>query len=405
MSEIREHARFGRPFVLLETEIAGVPYQIVAHLLFDHARPPTLTGFAGFTISLNWVREAYFGPLLNQVASIGGQEDSLFLSVRDEAGSVVATSGSNPTNAFTSDRTFPLLFLDPAVASRLQPTRPAVREWTVHVQPAGDRTVAAARTAASRAFLLMSLAALVCATALLLTIRAARASARLAAMQADFVSTVTHELKTPLASVRLVGDTLAKGRYSSNATVQEYALLLSQEAARLTHSIDNVLTYARYREPQGNALDVRQVDVGHLVDEALERVGPRLVADGFEVTVDVPRELPRIAVDRTAMLQVIENVVDNALKYSGDRRILKIIGRTRGRQVSIVFTDEGIGIPLEDLPRVFERFFRASNAKRSGSGLGLAIARRIIRHHGGDIAVRSTLGQGTEIDVMLPAIP
>lgn len=251
----------------------------------------------------------------------------------------------------------------------------------------------------------MSLAALVCATALLLTIRAARASARLAAMQADFVSTVTHELKTPLASVRLVGDTLAKGRYSSNATVQEYALLLSQEAARLTHSIDNVLTYARYREPQGNALDVRQVDVGHLVDEALERVGPRLVADGFEVTVDVPRELPRIAVDRTAMLQVIENVVDNALKYSGDRRILKIIGRTRGRQVSIVFTDEGIGIPLEDLPRVFERFFRASNAKRSGSGLGLAIARRIIRHHGGDIAVRSTLGQGTEIDVMLPAIP
>ena len=223
-------------------------------------------------------------------------------------------------------------------------------------------------------------------------------------MKSDFVSAVTHELKTPLALIRLVGDTLAQGRYSSRDDVQEYARLLSQETSRLGQSIDNLLTYARYTEADTRPLtSLPPIDVADVVEDALERFRPTLSERGFEVTSNVPRELPHVMADGRAVTQVVEIVIDNAIRYSNDTRVLKIVGRTEGKHVLLTIADRGAGIHKKDMEHVFDRFFRGRNAGEGGSGLGLAIARRILRHYGGDIAVRSSVGVGTEIDLTLVA--
>jgi two-component system sensor histidine kinase VicK len=220
-------------------------------------------------------------------------------------------------------------------------------------------------------------------------------------MKSDFVSAVTHELKTPLSIIRLVGDTLSQGRYSSAGTVQEYARLLSQESARLTRSIDNLLLYAKYSDGPHQTASLLPTDVGDLVDAALEQFRHALAQQQFQLTVDVPHTLPRVLADRQALIQVLENLIDNAIKYSSDIRSLTIVGRSLTERVEVTFEDRGVGIDPEDLPHVFERFYRGRNTSVGGSGLGLAIARRILTYHGGSISARNSAHGGTVVSVSL----
>jgi signal transduction histidine kinase len=252
-------------------------------------------------------------------------------------------------------------------------------------------------------FFLISIAAGASLLALVLTVRADRASAALASMKSDFVAAVTHELKTPVASIRLVGDTLANGRYTSPTTVREYAGLLSVEASRLGASIDNLLTYARYSSSTAaSATELADVEPADLVEDALQGFRPVLATVEFDLVVNVPSDLPQICVDRPAMIQALDNIVDNAIKYSTTQKYLAVNGTATTKNVTLTVKDRGTGIPRKDLSRVFERFYRGGNVTVSGSGLGLPIAKRIIEGHGGRIVVRSSVGSGTEVDVTLP---
>jgi two-component system phosphate regulon sensor histidine kinase PhoR len=252
-------------------------------------------------------------------------------------------------------------------------------------------------------FILISIAAGASLLALVLTVRADRASAALASMKSDFVAAVTHELKTPVASIRLVGDTLANGRYNSPTTVREYAGLLSVEASRLGNSIDNLLTYARYSSsPAASSTELADVGPADLVEDALQGLRPVLANQEFDLVIDVPPDLPQVCVDRPAMIQALDNIVDNAIKYSTNEKHLAVKGRATARSVTLTVRDRGTGIASKDLSRVFERFYRGGKATVSGSGLGLPIAKRIVESHGGRIEVRSAVGSGTEVDVTLP---
>jgi two-component system phosphate regulon sensor histidine kinase PhoR len=252
-------------------------------------------------------------------------------------------------------------------------------------------------------FLLISIAAGTSLLALVLTVRADRANAALASMKSDFVAAVTHELKTPVASIRLVGDTLSNGRYTSPKTVQEYARLLSVEASRLGNSIDNLLTYARYSSSRvASATERATVEPADLVEDALQGFRPVLANLEFDLVIDVPSDLPQISVDRPAMIQALDNIVDNAIKYSTIDKHLAVTGTATAKSVTLTIRDRGTGIDRKDLSRVFERFYRGGNVVASGSGLGLPIAKRIVESHGGRIEVRSTSGEGTEVDVTLP---
>lgn len=209
--------------------------------------------------------------------------------------------------------------------------------------------------------------------------------------------------KTPVALIRLVGDTLANGRYTSPKTVHEYAGLLSVEASRLGSSIDNLLTYARYGGGRAaDATELVDVEPADLVEDTLQGFRPTLATLEFELTIDLPPDLPQVCVDRPAVIQALENIVDNAIKYSGVTRRLAVSARAAGKSLTLTVKDSGSGICREDQARIFERFYRGRNVSTSGSGLGLPIAKRIVESHGGRIDVRSELGIGTEVDVTLP---
>ena len=399
---VRKHATAASPFITLEQRINGTPYQVVAHALFASGPSHTLLGFMAFTVNEQWLRSDYFGPLVEQVAKIGGGRAGLSIAVSDDEGRVVtAAAPIEPDGNGDLHTRFPLLFSDPALVKSIS-SRPArIREWTVHVRSVPDQAVLSTLQGASRMFVLISIAAGSSLVALVLTVRADRANAALASMKSDFVAAVTHELKTPVAFIRLVGDTLANGRYASPKTVQEYAGLLSVEAKRLGDSIDNLLTYARYSS-SAEAAELADVEPADLVEDALQGLRPVLADRDFDLVVDVPSTLPQVCVDRPAMIQALDNIMDNAIKYSTTEKRLAIRGRANGRHITFTVLDRGTGIARKDLARVFERFYRGGNATVSGSGLGLPIARRIVESHGGRIDLRSTVGLGTEVDVTLP---
>jgi two-component system phosphate regulon sensor histidine kinase PhoR len=402
VAAVRERASSASPFLVLERSIEGTPYQVVAHALFASSPPHALLGFIAFTVNEEWLHTQYFDPLMEQVAKISGSLGGVSIAVADDEGRIVTkTTPVEPDSGDLHTR-FPLLFIDPALVKSIASVR--VREWTVHVRSLPDRALLATLQGARRMFYLITIAATASLLALVLTVRADRANAALASMKSDFVAAVTHDLKTPVALIRLVGDTLANGRYTSAKTVQEYAGLLSAEASRLGSSIDNLLTYARYsRTRAADATELVDVEAADLVEDALQGFRPNLATLEFELAVDLPPGLPHVCVDRAAVIQALENIIDNAIKYSGATRRLTVSGRAAGRLLTLTVKDAGSGICREDQARIFERFYRGRNVRISGSGLGLAIAKRIVESHGGRIDVRSVVGTGTEVDVILPA--
>jgi two-component system phosphate regulon sensor histidine kinase PhoR len=403
VAAVRKHATAASPFIMLEQSIDGTPYQIVAHALFASAPSHALLGFLAFTVNEQWLHAEYFDPLVEQVAKIGGGRGDLSISVSDETGRVVTKAPIEHDDAGDLHTQFELLFIDPALVKSISSRPTRVREWTVHVRSLPDQALLATLQGARRMFVLISIAAGASLLALVLTVRADRASAALASMKSDFVAAVTHELKTPVASIRLVGDTLSNGRYTSTRTVQEYAGLLSVEASRLSTSIDNLLTYARYSSsPAASDTELADVEPADLVEDALQGLRPVLDNQQFDLIIDVPPDLPQICVDRPAMIQALDNIVDNAIKYSTTKKHLAVSARANGKSVTLTVRDRGTGIATKDLSRVFERFYRGGNVTVSGSGLGLPIAKRIVESHGGRIEVRSAVGTGTEVDVTLP---
>jgi signal transduction histidine kinase len=401
VAAVRQRATASSPFIMLERPIGDTPYQVVAHALFSPGPTHEPLGFLAFTVNERWLHDQYFEPLVGQVEKIGGGGGGLSITVSDDQGRTVTSVAPVESDGDLHTR-FPLVFLDPALISSI-PSRPTrVREWTVHVRSLPDQALQATLQGARRMFFLISIAALASLIALVLTVRADRASAALASMKSDFVAAVTHELKTPVASIRLVGDTLANGRYTSPKTVQEYAGLLSVEASRLGSSIDNLLTYARYSSSAASDTELADVEPAELVEDALQGLRPVLANRDFELVVDVPTDLPPVSVDRPAMIQAIDNIVDNAIKYSTTEKHVTVKGSANGKTVTLTVRDKGPGIAGKDLSRVFERFFRGGNATVSGSGLGLPIAKRIVESHGGRIEVRSAVGSGTDVDVTLP---
>ena len=402
VTAIRKEATAATPFIMIERHIDGTPYQIVAHALFASSPPHALRGFMAFTVNEWWLHAQYFDSLMEQLEKIENL-GAFSIAVSDDEGRVVTKAAPVEPDGGDVHARFPLLFIDPALVKSIPSRSTRDRLWTVHLRSLPDPTQLATLQGARRMFILISIAAGASLLALVLTVRADRASAALASMKSDFVAAVTHELKTPVASIRLVGDTLANGRYTSPTTVREYAGLLSVEASRLGASIDNLLTYARYSSSTAaSATELADVDPADLVEDTLQGLRPLLANLEFDLIVDVPPDLPQICIDRPAMIQALDNIVDNAIKYSTTEKHLTVRGTANTRNVTLTVLDRGTGIARKDLSRVFERFYRGGNVTSSGSGLGLPIAKRIVESHGGRIEVRSTVGSGTEVDVTLP---
>ncbi len=248
----------------------------------------------------------------------------------------------------------------------------------------------------------MALGAVATFAGLWFTVRGARASAELAATQAEFVSAVSHEMKTPLSLIKLASDTIANRRYAAPDAIDEYGRMINVEAQHLTHLIDNTLCYARITDRR-SAYDFEATDLVELIQESVDRFRPRLTEAAMHVDVQLPPDPVFVNGDHLMLLHVVDNLLDNAVTHAAAGRQLTIVLSAAGSSAILSVTDRGPGIPPADLPRVFEKFYRQKRTRQRGTGLGLAIVRRIVEDHGGRVDIASTVGAGTTVRVLLPA--
>jgi signal transduction histidine kinase len=405
MHLVRKQASFGAQFIVGETSVGGDHYQVIARPVYVPGSRTVLRGIVGFTVNLNWVRAHYFSELTAQLSRVVETRGSMVLEVFDERGSVITSNRASlavPNDSESvRERKFPLMFFDPVLRATTSAEALPARYWTARTQAAPDESILAASRGARRTFMLISFAAASALVAVLLTARAARSAAILASMKSDFVSAVTHELKTPLSSIRLVSETLARGRFRSSEKISEYASLLLKEVSRLTRTVDNLLTVSRVQDIE-HFYTFESLDPGTLLEDALDGFQSHLKEQGFEVHVDIPAPLPSVYADRTAILQVLENILDNAIRYSNGKRQLTITASASEAQVSLKIADKGRGISSEEMPHIFEKFYRGHDASLGGSGLGLAIAHRIMKDHHGEVRLASVPGSGTVAEILLP---
>ncbi len=237
--------------------------------------------------------------------------------------------------------------------------------------------------------------------------RYVRRQMRLTRLKNDLIATVSHELKTPLASMRVLIDTLVDGRISDKAQADEYLQLIARENLRLSRLIDNFLTFSRM-ERNKRAFEFDQLHVADIVDEAIASTGDRFIGENSCLKTKIAADLPPIAGDCDALVTVILNLLDNAWKYSGDDRAIRIKADLKGRFVRIKVVDNGIGMPPRTVRRIFNRFYQADNTltrSAGGCGLGLSIVKFILDAHRASIEVVSRPGSGSTFIVKIPAQP
>jgi two-component system phosphate regulon sensor histidine kinase PhoR len=230
--------------------------------------------------------------------------------------------------------------------------------------------------------------------------------ARLARLQSDLLANVSHELRTPLAAIRMYAQTLESGLLEKDPenTRQSLATIV-RETERLEATVERVLTWrslARDRE----AVDLRPGPVRDAVEDAVTRFRRMVVPGEVVLDVDIASEL-EVNHDRDALGSVVLNLLANAYKYTGERKRIRVAARDSGGDVEIAVEDDGIGIPAEDLERVFEPFYRVDSRSpggAAGAGLGLAIVRQVVGLHGGEVTVSSEPGRGSVFTVRLPAV-
>jgi signal transduction histidine kinase len=398
VSAVREQATAGPQFAAFTSTIGGVHYQTVVHLLHSAGPAPPRRAAIGFTVQLDSARTHYFSDFVREIHKITA-EPSLGIEILDNEGRQVAATGP-PTIGATFSRRFPLLFADPSVvSSHLPQLRPA--DWTIRVGAGSDAALAAAGRGTGRTIALLTIAAVVAIVALILTVRAGRAAAELATLQSEFVSAVSHEMKTPLSIISLASDTLARGRYNSSETIREYGGLLAKEAQQLTRLIENVLCYARLHASAGPS-GFEAVDLVDVVEDSVERFGLKLDALNFDVQLQMPIDVPAVQADRIMLQHALDNVIDNAVKHGEAGGRLQVTVRVDASWVHIEVADEGQGIPADEVPHIFNKFYRGKGARQRGSGLGLAIVERIVREHSGRLDIKTAVGKGTTVAISLP---
>lgn len=300
-----------------------------------------------------------------------------------------------------------------ARASALEPVglaervlAPPLQDFRLVVLPTGEDPVARASTRNRVVYgVLLGLFYLTLTFGVVYTGRALYREARLSRMKTDFVSLVSHELRTPLTSIRMFIEMLALERITDPAQKRDVLQLLMRETERLSSLIERGLEWARI-ESGRKTYQREPLPVTAVVDAAVAAFrAQRLDGGEVELQVDVPEDLPPVDVDRDAIAGALLNLLQNAYKYTGPEKRIAVSARAHGRWVGLSVQDNGMGIPLRERRRIFERFYRVDNLltrKTEGSGLGLAITRRIIEDHGGRIAVHSEPGKGSIFTLQLP---
>jgi signal transduction histidine kinase len=247
---------------------------------------------------------------------------------------------------------------------------------------------------------------LLLASSIVLVVTSSHRARALAQLQMDFVARVSHELRTPLAIIRSAAYNVATGVVSDEKDVREYASMVQSEGQRLSTMVDQILTFSR---TDSETYNVKPVDIYEIIEKALGTMASAITHAHYEVERNIAGNLPMVQADERALVECLQNLLSNALKYGRHEtasRILVDARRGDANTVLLSIADSGPGIEPPDLPHIFEPFFRGKNARSDtpGSGLGLNLVRRMMNAQGGRVTVESEPGRGARFTLHLTAV-
>ena len=223
----------------------------------------------------------------------------------------------------------------------------------------------------------------------------------------DFVANVSHELRTPLSILRGYIETLLESPETSREELLRILGVMKRHSNRLDLLVEDLLTLAQLESANPN-LQLGNIDLSSFFGEVIRDWEKKLANKQLKIAVHVPSDLPMIRADRVRLQEALYNLLDNAVKYSRERGEITLMARRRDQQIVLSVSDNGIGISKDDLPRIFERFYRVDKARSHdsvrGTGLGLAIVKHIAQLHGGHVEAESEIEKGTTIRVVLPFV-
>lgn len=234
--------------------------------------------------------------------------------------------------------------------------------------------------------------------------RTVRREIELAQLKSDFVSNVSHEIKTPLALIRMFAETLQMKRVRSEPKKQEYYDTIVQETERLTRLINNILNFSRM-EAGKKEYRFESIDLNEVIHGVLKNYCAHLEHEGFQVSEQTGGRLPHVKADTGAVSEALLNIIDNSVKYSRERKSLRVSTGVDHSMVYVEVEDRGIGIDPQQQKKIFEKFYRVSSGlvqEAKGTGLGLALVKHIVDAHKGTITLQSEVGKGSTFRLSFP---
>ena len=401
--------------ILVWLDLPRVQSQVLAPLVQRTFGDPSTSEF-DVTVRARQSETPIFSTSAVPVVAAGADFTRDLLSLRlDDLHWAATTQPQADASAARSDRLAITIVRQGVGARDGSGGRPTIRrdmasgEWTMAIRAKRGSLDAVVERSRMRN-LVVSLGVLVLLGASMgLLLGNARRTQRTARQQLEFVASVSHELRTPLAVIRSAGENLADG-VVTGPQVANYGALIRDEGRRLSEMVDRVMELAGLSS--GTRLPARAtparatVSVPHLVDAAVAALAAESASRAVRIDVVHANPLTMVSGDAGALTSAFQNVVGNAVKYSLDGGAVEVTtGITTEGRVQVRVSDRGLGIDADDLPHVFEPFFRGRRAVASqvrGSGLGLSVVQRSIQAHGGDVRVAAREGGGTEVVVELP---
>jgi signal transduction histidine kinase len=240
-----------------------------------------------------------------------------------------------------------------------------------------------------------------------ITVRIVRRELEIARLRADFVSTVSHEFRSPLTGIRQLGGMLLDGRVTDPVKQRGYFRMIVQESDRLARLVENILDFSRMEEGR-REYRFEPLDPAPWLRKLAADFGAEIAVTGAAVEADIPDGLPALSADREALGSAVRNLLDNAVKYSPGAKTVWLDALAEGGEIRIAVRDRGVGISEQDRKHIFDRFYRADGeiSKRvKGAGLGLSLVRYIVTAHGGTVECQSRVGEGSTFTIRLPVAP
>jgi two-component system phosphate regulon sensor histidine kinase PhoR len=226
----------------------------------------------------------------------------------------------------------------------------------------------------------------------------------LSQLRASFISSVSHDLKTPLAGIRLYSDMLLEKPHFAEPDRRDFYERIRKEATRLTHLVDRVLEFSRM-ERGDRPYELSECDLAVTIATVVDTYAAHWQTGGFEIRTHFGREIPPVQHDPEAVAAAVVNLLENAVKYSGDSKLIEVRLAVHGNHVFLDVQDHGIGIPQHELHRIFEQYYRGRDVGATGgSGLGLYLVQHVMTGHGGCIEVESQPGRGSTFKLVFPTL-